>query len=230
MFAFFFSPVHIPVSFSFFFSSRRRHTRSLRDWSSDVCSSDLNAATATAAAARAALSGFNEVLAVVGLLGAITLGPSVGVSLRDSSVFGFAVVFFMMYRPLRDAGDARGWLLRGSVALSAIEGLSQASTASGDAPHAPSTPPLSAPAALELRDFGASRLETGTTLVAAPGEIIAIVGPTGSGKTSLLRAMLGLEPALGRLSYGGCDLSTAAIGPPERPFAWVPQEAPLVSD
>src|SRR5215471_21355574 len=26
---------------SFFFSSRRRHTRSLRAWSSDVCSSDL---------------------------------------------------------------------------------------------------------------------------------------------------------------------------------------------
>src|SRR5690349_487862 len=26
---------------AFFFSSRRRHTRSLRDWSSDVCSSDL---------------------------------------------------------------------------------------------------------------------------------------------------------------------------------------------
>src|SRR5690349_25104172 len=26
---------------SFFFSSRRRHTISLRDWSSDVCSSDL---------------------------------------------------------------------------------------------------------------------------------------------------------------------------------------------
>src|SRR5690349_22714081 len=25
----------------FFFSSRRRHTRSLHDWSSDVCSSDL---------------------------------------------------------------------------------------------------------------------------------------------------------------------------------------------
>src|SRR5207249_7995315 len=27
---------------SFFFSSRRRHTRSKRDWSSDVCSSDLH--------------------------------------------------------------------------------------------------------------------------------------------------------------------------------------------
>src|SRR5262249_59475686 len=27
----------------FFFSSRRRHTRLVSDWSSDVCSSDLNA-------------------------------------------------------------------------------------------------------------------------------------------------------------------------------------------
>src|SRR5260221_14045340 len=29
------------MSYVFFFSSRRRHTRSLCDWSSDVCSSDL---------------------------------------------------------------------------------------------------------------------------------------------------------------------------------------------
>src|SRR5690606_26013779 len=31
--------------FIFFFSSRRRHTRFSRDWSSDVCSSDLNIAS-----------------------------------------------------------------------------------------------------------------------------------------------------------------------------------------
>src|SRR5690554_8193862 len=31
----------------FFFSSRRRHTRCGRDWSSDVCSSDLNLASRT---------------------------------------------------------------------------------------------------------------------------------------------------------------------------------------
>src|SRR3989440_3375231 len=30
----------------FFFSSRRRHTRSDRDWSSDVCSSDLKPSSA----------------------------------------------------------------------------------------------------------------------------------------------------------------------------------------
>src|SRR5207249_8289196 len=37
-----------------FFSSRRRHTRSKRDWSSDVCSSDLGTAVRTAFAALGA--------------------------------------------------------------------------------------------------------------------------------------------------------------------------------
>src|SRR5207249_5622643 len=32
----------LEVRIYFFFSSRRRHTRSKRDWSSDVCSSDLD--------------------------------------------------------------------------------------------------------------------------------------------------------------------------------------------
>src|SRR5207249_5563214 len=36
-------PYAVPVCF--FFSSRRRHTRSKRDWSSDVCSSDLLASS-----------------------------------------------------------------------------------------------------------------------------------------------------------------------------------------
>src|SRR5207248_4711952 len=36
----------------FFFSSRRRHTRSYGDWSSDVCSSDLVADCAEAAPGR----------------------------------------------------------------------------------------------------------------------------------------------------------------------------------
>src|SRR3989449_10579847 len=42
------------VSFIFFFSSRRRHTRCSRDWSSDVCYSDLaDAVTVFADSARA---------------------------------------------------------------------------------------------------------------------------------------------------------------------------------
>src|SRR6266480_3452428 len=35
------------IYFFFFFSSRRRHTRLTCDWSSDVCSSDLDCSTST---------------------------------------------------------------------------------------------------------------------------------------------------------------------------------------
>src|SRR5206468_9364555 len=41
----------------FFFSSRRRHTRSDRDWSSDVCSSDLHVGRQSFAQAGFSLGG-----------------------------------------------------------------------------------------------------------------------------------------------------------------------------
>src|SRR5215510_16268166 len=44
-FFFFFSKFYL--FFFFFFSSRRRHTRWPRDWSSDVCSSDLAVSAGT---------------------------------------------------------------------------------------------------------------------------------------------------------------------------------------
>src|SRR6266496_2244068 len=44
------------ITIFFFFSSRRRHTRSLRDWSSDVCSSDLDLPHRLAADAHARLA------------------------------------------------------------------------------------------------------------------------------------------------------------------------------
>src|SRR5947207_11906594 len=48
----------------FFFSSRRRHTRSLCDWSSDVCSSDLQSATGR----RTQMTGALTVLGIVVVL------------------------------------------------------------------------------------------------------------------------------------------------------------------
>src|SRR5215208_6351548 len=43
------------ASFCFFFSSRRRHTRWPRDWSSDVCSSDLEGPAPSQEETRAAI-------------------------------------------------------------------------------------------------------------------------------------------------------------------------------
>src|SRR5204862_2521237 len=54
----------------FFFSSRTRHTRSLRDWSSDVCSSDLwvaaiSVAVAIGVAVTPHLSGIKFMVAII---------------------------------------------------------------------------------------------------------------------------------------------------------------------
>src|SRR6266852_5073599 len=49
----------------FFFSSRRRHTRCYRDWSSDVCSSDLE--TRTFGTTRAELESLGDWLACWGV-------------------------------------------------------------------------------------------------------------------------------------------------------------------
>src|SRR3712207_8858059 len=45
----------------FFFSSRRRHTRYWRDWSSDVCSSDLQTPTSSVPVADPTPEGDGEV-------------------------------------------------------------------------------------------------------------------------------------------------------------------------
>src|SRR5437016_11228106 len=44
---FFYFVMFIFFFFFFFFSSRRRHTRLVSDWSSDVCSSDLTSTSCT---------------------------------------------------------------------------------------------------------------------------------------------------------------------------------------
>jgi ABC-type transport system involved in cytochrome bd biosynthesis fused ATPase/permease subunit len=64
-----------------------------------------------------------------------------------------------------------------------------------------------------------------------PGAIAVLVGPTAVGKTTLLRTLLGLEEAAsGDIFFAGESLAGASAGPRARPFAWVPQDAPLLAD
>jgi len=204
--------------------------------------SDLGDQAARAAShaqgSRAALSSANEVLAAMALLSCIWLTRALSLSLGDGTLIAFAAVFFMSYRPLRDLGDARTALERGAYALRSLEDLvpSQGEpVASGEASgprawgreilvvervgvrrHSPSGGRLYAPAL--------------TSFTVRPGEIVTIAGPTGSGKTTLLRALLGLEAeGVGSVRYGSRDLTVAGVGPGDRPFAWMPQESPIIA-
>jgi len=65
--------------------------------------------------------------------------------------------------------------------------------------------------------FGAKQVLRGVSLEVAPGEILCLLGPSGDGKTTLLRLVAGLEPVQqGRITLDGTTL--AAPGrelPPE---------------
>lgn len=58
----------------------------------------------------------------------------------------------------------------------------------------------------------------------APGELLAILGPNGVGKTTLLRAMIGLQPWTSGASYlDGVDIATMKAATLWKQVAYVPQ-------
>lgn len=64
------------------------------------------------------------------------------------------------------------------------------------------------------------------TVTVEPGDVLALLGPSGSGKSSLLRAIAGLEPlARGEILWDGVDLSQTKVH--QRNFGFVFQSPQL---
>jgi thiamine transport system ATP-binding protein len=82
---------------------------------------------------------------------------------------------------------------------------------------------------LSLKDvtvrFGAVTAVDAVSLSIPRGEVFALLGPSGSGKSSLLRAIAGLEPCTGEIAFDG--ESVMRMPPHKRRFALMFQDGQL---
>jgi len=194
----------------------------------DRIGNEIARATARLRAYAAAMSGANELLGAIALVIVATLLRKGMLPAAPADLVPFAIVFFLSYKPIREFSDARLALLKAEHALDELFPPSE-TAATPEQTISRSGWELST-----LRLDGVTTAygkHTAIDTIIQPGEIVAISAPTGTGKTSLLRALLGLDAfSTGSVHYGGRKLEEGAFGPSARPFAWVPQDAPLIAD
>lgn len=153
----------------------------------------------------------------------------------------FAIAFFLAYRPLRELTDARLAFARARGAVDALQRLGALDFGGSEkgrgqesieADGGEREPVAWEVGVLEVEELALTRGHCAPiSFRAEAGQIVVVLGRTGVGKTTFLRTLLGLERAhRGRVRYGASALEDAPIGPAARPFAWVPQDSPVLLD
>lgn len=188
----------------------------------DTAARDAGERNARVEAFRVGLSGANEVLGALAVLGTVLLAQRLGLGLGDGLLLAFAAVFFMAYRPLRDLGDGRSAWVKGQAALESLDALTGKRVPDQDAFSWGN-------GLLVCERLGHAERGPALDIRLGFGEVLWLRGPNGSGKTTLLRCLLGLESTRGQAVYAGRKLDGAGVGPGARPFAWVPQAAPIIT-
>lgn len=173
------------------------------------------------------------VLELLAMIGVAMVAATVGIQLAEGKLgltAGLTVLILApeMYLPLRRLGAQ---FHAGADGMASAERI----FAVLDQPAAVSTPPVALPApdpsraplvvrGLHFSHPGREEVLRGVDLVLEPGETVALVGPSGGGKTTLLSLLLRLaDPGAGSISCAGVDLRDVDQVAWRRQVAWVPQ-------
>ena len=149
----------------------------------------------------------------------------------------FFVGFFVLllapefYLPLRNMGTHYHGRMEAVAAAERLVAILD--TPLPPTPAAPLQLPANSPLSIRFEDVhfgyeaGRPALD-GASFELRPGERVALVGPSGAGKTTVANLLLGfIRPDSGRISVDGVDLSELDIGDWRRRLAWLPQNPRL---
>jgi len=167
---------------------------------------------------------------VVLMVGAVRLSSG-AVTVQD--VVSVAFLFTVLAFPLRAIGWVLGELPRSVVGWDRVQFVL---TADGSMPFGERTLPAGRPAALALRDVsfayeGAEQVLHGVSFDLKPGRTVAMVGPTGSGKSTLTTLVSRLvDVDSGRVELDGVDVRELAAGAVSGTVALVPQTTFVFDD
>ena len=157
-----------------------------------------------------------------GLLGYIQYGPAAELTLFSGLFILLAPEFFQPLRSLAQAYHDRAAALASADAFALIQAEAQRVIQPVGAAPSVSHAGQICVADLALDYPGRGRVLKGITLDIAAGQVVALVGPSGSGKSSLLHCLAGfVTPSAGSLSLFG-------QAPGQRPVAWLGQRPFLI--
>ena len=192
------------------------------------------------AAAAATSSPITQLIAAVALSGVIVMAllqSGDGGGGGGATVGGFAAfitAMLMLVAPLKHLSDSTGPLTRGLAALERGIDLVELSPQEQGGSFVPSE---RVRGTIDLRSVGlayrddAAPALTDLNLTIAAGETVALVGPSGAGKTSLVNLLPRfLEPSHGEVRLDGVPLREWRIDALRRQFALVSQDVVLFND
>ncbi|MFF3979249.1 thiol reductant ABC exporter subunit CydD [Streptomyces sp. NPDC001828] len=134
------------------------------------------------------------------------------------------------YLPLRQVGAQYHAAAEGLSAAEEIFEVLETPLPEGGKDQVPAGPVRIEAEAVTVRHAGRTEPSlAGASLVVEPGETVALTGPSGVGKSTLLNAVLGFVTPEdgGRILVSGADLATLSLADWREHIAWVPQRPHL---
>ncbi len=182
---------------------------------------------------KAKLTPFVEVIVAVGTCLVLWYGARLVLSgaISPGALIVFILYLGKMYKPMRDLSKMTDTISKAQVGFERIREVLDTESKVRDLPRARRAPPFKGHVEFEHVTFGYDPkrpILRDVNLSVEPGQFVALVGPTGSGKTTLVSLIPRFyDPDTGRVKIDGADIRSFKLKSLRNQISYVLQETYL---